>query len=577
MTLQVVNPIDVTEAVLTASSIPEIDTSQGEVAWEDESHKELSYEIQGGGDYIDGNGFIATNYGEFFTVSMTNAKQCVVRKFNSSFSQVGELSFFSDSGEPDVDMRVCGSGILGDDLLVYWQITNQSNSNYPRVYGQLIEGAASNWTTPPSISPLTTSLPNTPNEIASSSKLVITRSTNNEYAGYLKTVGILKSPHVAKLNNDGSLVSEVEFSGRTNVSGINAAEDGGLVVSFYTASSTETTEVLELSSSLSKTKEAKLSKGDGTAIGQNRYATKYNGDYYLGVMLNTTGVNSVNVYPYYSDFVNKGAWKEGEQVVYTPNKTIYQCLVDYTFSNPSETATGDAAAEWIEVSPSNKWRAFDGLLNTKTKAETEITMTLNPVLFNNALGFLGFTGVSSIRIEVLDSGSSVIYDKTYTTGDFSAIYDYYSYLFYQVVSLERLVVTDLPQQPNVTINITISGSSIEIGQIVTGATLDIGELVAENTKSDRFSYREQQYNEFGYPVGAAPVAVELNTYDVLVSKSVNPAIQKLLTKLDNKNSLWVGDIGGGQELITYGYFERSPIPFTMPNDINYQITVRASV
>ncbi|AZF88574.1 hypothetical protein [Vibrio phage P23] len=301
----------------------------------------------------------------------------------------------------------------------------------------------------------------------------------------------------------------------------------------------------------------------------------FGGLYYDGVDILTVNNKLDKAYRYRNGVLTQ-PYNPGDKVVISSAHTKYQCL-KATSQSPIDGTTDDATATWIEVGPTNKWAMFDNLQNTKTLSDSDFTVTLNPVAYVNTLAVFGFSGVTSIRIEVDDSGGSNIYDKTFTASDFSAIYDHYTYVFYQIVALEKLIAEDLPPLPNTTIRVTFTGSNMQIGEVVHGFAINAGTLVAEGTKSDRFRYREQQYNEFGYPVGAAPIVVELNTYDVLVPKLNNPAIQKLLDKVTDKNTLWVGDIGGGQRLITYGFFERSPIPFTMPNDINYQITVRASV
>ena len=269
-------------------------------------------------------------------------------------------------------------------------------------------------------------------------------------------------------------------------------------------------------------------------------------------------------------------YNPGERAILTSTHLLYQCLKETT-ENPQTGSTEDANASWIVVGPTNKWAMFDGLQNTGTTSSTDYSVTINPVTYVNTMAMFGFSGVSSVMIEVFNLAGDLIYDKTYAMSDFSAIYDHYTYVFYQISSLDDFIAIDLPPLPNTTIKVTFSGVDMVVGELVTGFSIDIGQLVAENTKSDRFRYREQAYNEFGYPTGEAPIVVELNTYDVLVPKLNNQAIQKLLDTLTGENTLWFGDIGGGQSLVTYGFFERSPIPYAMPNHINYQITVRASV
>lgn len=567
MSLKVVDPINVTDAVLTASDIPEPDTARGEVEWIPFEQKRFSEDFDPstvGYSYVaapvvfyNGNYYILVRSGGFPNFSWA------IVEVDSEFTVLSTNSIQVASSTPNN---------LGFSLE---EATGRITLFFGDLQGGIMQYAS-------------VSVNNIiPSPAFADISSVITTVFPGGVSG-----GVIFSLHgcesegsfffVARKDNDFKVhkfsVSATEIASKVTSSIETIYPDGnGGVYGFLTSTPTATDTTVKISRF-----DFQLSESQIGTIKSNQawIASSVDASFSGGIFIQTsvnTGTGSANAKSFNeTTLLNIGHYKNGDRVILTSNHTVYQCLSD-TFDNPLIGATDDATATWIEVGPTNKWAMFDNLQNTKTLSDSDFTVTLNPVTYVNTLAVFGFSGVTSIRIEVDDSGGSNIYDKTFTASDFSAIYDHYTYVFYQIVALEKLIAEDLPPLPNTTIRVTFTGSNMQIGEIVHGFAINVGTLVAEGTKSDRFRYREQQYNEFGYPVGAAPIVVELNTYDVLVPKINNPAIQKLLDKVTGKNTLWVGDIGGGQRLITYGFFERSPIPFSMPNDINYQITVRASV
>ncbi|AAW67529.1 hypothetical protein [Listonella phage phiHSIC] len=528
MSLKVVDPIEVTEAVLTASGIPEPDVSQGEVEYNPNKTEGIKF-TNVTWDITD----IARDGGTIYALDeypFSPSGASLVRTYDV-FGNETAIAFSTQNDAKCIDVYL-GSIYVGDSN----GFVNKYNTS-----GTLLETFD-----------LTANVSRVDAICGSYGPFYILDQTTGKVFEF-GTLNDLTPFEVRDFGTFGSFIF-----GFTHRNGII----------YYTNQNNGKIE--------------SMSAGTGEARDSFALTNDRDGVYYLGglafladgslLSVNTTGSEAFK----YVNGSLKQPYNPGDQVVVLSNHTKYQCLVA-TSQSPIDGATEDATATWIKVGPTNKWAMFDNLQNTKTLNDTDFTITLNPTTYVNTLAALGFSGVTSIRVEVDNVGGTTIYDKTFGTSDFSAIYDHYTYVFYQIVALQKLIVDDLPPLPDTEIRVTFSGSDIQIGELAHGFAINVGTLVAESTKSDRFRYREQQYNEFGYPVGAEPIVVELNTYDVLVPKLNNPAIQKLLDRLTGKNTLWVGDIGGGQGLITYGFFERSPIPFSMPYDINYQITVRASV
>ena len=592
MTLKVVDPINITEAVLTASDIPEPDASVGEVEWQDPSvlgrfgtYANVRETIVAAAD-----GFLyAFGWGGVTKINPTD----------NTTSEFGTYSGRIYSAAMALDENIYAVGNSGDvvkldvstqTLSVIGTFAGTCNSitlaNDGNIYGASTNGfvikinvASQSVSTIGSLGTLSysvSSLGGDGNVYCARQNDILKIDVGNQsisqfgtYSGIYEGGATGEDGNIYFVGNTGnvlkldvssqSLSTFGAYSGEYNAA---ALDQYGVIKCVGYEKADGTAQVLDINTNSKITSQYGSYDFDGLAI-----ARAGNGDMYaVGRKVNSP--DSVITIP--------KAYYPGDEVVLSSEHLKYQCL-SYTYENPKTGAAEDAAATWITTGPTNKWAMFDGIRETKTLSDSEFTVTLNPNSYANTLALLGFSGVLEIRIEVDNSSGDTIYDKTYNTSDFSAIYDHYTYVFYQVVSIKKFVVEDLPPLPSSEIRVTFYGSNMAIGELIHGFAINVGQLVAENTKSDRFRYREQAYNDFGYPTGPTPITVELNTYDVLVGKLNNPAIQKLLDSITGENTLWIGDIGGGQELVTYGFFERSPIPYSMPNHINYQITVRASV
>lgn len=566
MTLKVVDPINVTEAVLTASGIPEPDASVGEVLWQDKASKYKETTVTAPSQYRLNFEITRTNHGELIVVGVDRNTWALI-KFDVNGNLVWSTEAGTDTGNLDSEMNFIGCSVSGDDLIMFWHNDNNQSANFDKVYRQVITGIAAQGSLP-SYTSSANELVNFPSSIKQSENKRLIEQNDLIYAAHNNGTTSSGSVTVSSLYAiDGEVINSATdaFLGG-GVESMSPALNGG----FYVCTVGKI--LIRYSPQLVKENESTLNsvKRDFDRVAY------YNGVITVGDMGvpddHTMILTNLNL-----DLTLTSSYKKGDEVILADTHRRYRCLVSETFSNPKDTATGDAAAEWIDIGSTNKWKMFNGILQAKTTSTDQFTVTLEPVTYVNTLAALALAGVTSIRVEVDNTGGTTIYDKTFTSSDFSAIYDHYTYVFYQITSKEKLIVEDLPPLPNSTIRVTFNGTDMEVGELVHGFAINVGRLVAEDTKSDRFRFREQAFDDFGYPAGPKPITVELNTYDVLVPKLNNPAIQSLLDKTTGENTLWVGDIGGGQKLTTYGFFERSPIPFDMPNDINYQITVRASV
>jgi hypothetical protein len=272
------------------------------------------------------------------------------------------------------------------------------------------------------------------------------------------------------------------------------------------------------------------------------------------------------------EWVSGVTYQPGERAILTTTHKLYQCVKETTV-RPDLGATGDANESWVLVGATNRWAAFDERVFYAQKISGTQTFELSVAPRTSVVAFLNLDGISSVRVQI-QSGGQTFYDKTKDTFDLSTIYDHYTWWLYETSLVEELIFDDLPPLSNVQMLIEITGDG-SLGQIVTGFSKVIGTCLSDTT-SNTINLSTQEFDQFGNRKYIPRPIIKLNKYEILSEKTAAPAIERLFKEIAGGNALWIGEIGGDQLLTTYGYTERSPIPYTMPDNINYSATVRGS-
>ncbi|AUR90860.1 hypothetical protein NVP1151O_19 [Vibrio phage 1.151.O._10N.222.46.B1] len=276
------------------------------------------------------------------------------------------------------------------------------------------------------------------------------------------------------------------------------------------------------------------------------------------VFVNDDG-NGANLFAerYKLSGLTNGVYEVGERVIKSENHKLYQCAIS-TGQDPIDGAV-EVPPTWVEVSATNKWAIFDYKKGVKTKNSSSIDVQLEFQSAVTAVSALSFENVTSIRIIATSASSGEVYNKLHDT-----------------TGLVDLVDMDIPPFNDLTIDVNFAGVDIQIGELVVGDTNNLGVLVA-GVVSDRIDYSRLVYDDFGEVTYIERPIVKYTTYPVRISKSEAPAVENYLDSLKGIQAVWVGDSGGGDLVITYGRIERSPMTYSNPSIVEYQIKVRGSI
>lgn len=255
--------------------------------------------------------------------------------------------------------------------------------------------------------------------------------------------------------------------------------------------------------------------------------------------------------------VTRGVYLPGDRVIKTNVHKVYQCAVK-TSEDP-EQGVINVPQTWVEVGATNRWAMFDYKRTTKSVDGSSLDLEIDFISTVDAVSVFNFSGVDTIRVIATSETSGEVYNTLHDTD-----------------GLTELVDLDIPPFDDLTISIQFTGANITVGEVVVGLSRELGVLVA-GVVSDRIDYSRLVYDDFGEVEYVERPIVKYITYPIAVPKKDALSIERYLDELKGTQSVWVGDSGGDDLITTFGRIERSPMTYNNQAIVEYQIKVRGSI
>lgn len=268
-------------------------------------------------------------------------------------------------------------------------------------------------------------------------------------------------------------------------------------------------------------------------------------------------------------------YADGDKVIVLSTHRIYESLVG---SNTGNDPTTDDGTNWLDISATNRWKAFDQTITDQTTNTTSITYTFDPQALTNAIAFFNLDGIE-VEVTMTDPTEGVVYDNTVSLVDNGAVDNWYGYFFEPIVRRSEIVLLDLPNYVSATIDVSINantGDDAKVGQIVFGSQKTLG-LTTYGTSLGIQDYSTKDTDAFGNVVITERRFAQLVDYDVKMATSTVRDVQKTLASYRATPLVYTGTDDGTYGDLVYGYYRSFGINISTPSYSDATIEVEGLV
>ena len=268
-------------------------------------------------------------------------------------------------------------------------------------------------------------------------------------------------------------------------------------------------------------------------------------------------------------------YQAGDRVILLDTHKLYEATAENR-DNPS-VGVDLVPPTWVEVSSSNRYRAFDESITSVATGETPLTFEIKPGEVFDSFVALNVAGASSALVTVTDPEDGLIYEREVSLVDNSTIADWYSYLWNGFSYKSDFALFDLPLYSSATAHVSFFGDGlISVGALVTGPSIVLGQAV-HGTSIQQLDFSTVDEDDFGNIKITKRPGAKLVNYDVSTQKSQLNYVYRELEKLSGVATVWSGTDNIQDETLVYGYHRDNNITLDTPTLCQVTIQVRGLI
>lgn len=244
---------------------------------------------------------------------------------------------------------------------------------------------------------------------------------------------------------------------------------------------------------------------------------------------------------------------------YSPSKTyavdelavyanhIWQSAAASNVGNTPGVPPATGPAKWVDRGAINQYRMFDKKVGGNTwniglysSRATSIDITLKPGQVVDSVALFGLQG-SSVAVYMNDPVDGNVFYDNFPLAD-TGVNDWWEYFFKPFDRKEALIVDGLPAYgtANIRIVVTNPGAEARLGFAALGQAVSLG-TTEYGTSISLENYSLNKTDEFGNRTLVVRGSASVVDYDVKLLTTDTSRVQKLLRKLKDTPSVYVGD------------------------------------
>jgi hypothetical protein len=242
------------------------------------------------------------------------------------------------------------------------------------------------------------------------------------------------------------------------------------------------------------------------------------------------------------------------------NHRVYESVqAGNTNHDPLTDAT---STWWLNVSATNRWKAFDGGLSDPATQAGDIVYTLSFSKTADCVAIFGLDA-AEVQLKVTDPVEGVIHDQTYPLISSEEVHDGWTYCFAPFTFSTDLMVRSLPIYSGCDLEVTVSSTgTTKVGEILIGDDHYIGKTLVDTaiglqdySVKERDAWGAMQIVERGFT----------RTVDYRFAFDTTDArrIQRIMSRIRARVAVFSGGDGADQYGVTIpGFYKDFSVPLT---------------
>lgn len=253
---------------------------------------------------------------------------------------------------------------------------------------------------------------------------------------------------------------------------------------------------------------------------------------------------------------------------------IYVSSIDGNLGkDPALELQDKEGARWIFVAVQNTTAFMDGSQNAKTVGTGPLVIEVQASDVFNSIALLDLE-CSECKVEVITGGAARTV-ATIKTGA-QPVHNWWDWLhsvFYK--NNRRHIVSNAAGLGGSKVRLTISGTSVWLGELVIGQDVNIGKTQMDSaTKVARRTFTAIKTNDFGTTTVQKRAVARDVTYLVHAKRDGFEAKERLLDDVDGIRVVTYAVNDDWAQLINVGYVTDYVLPAEFPDDFSFSITTQ---
>lgn len=260
-------------------------------------------------------------------------------------------------------------------------------------------------------------------------------------------------------------------------------------------------------------------------------------------------------------------------IVTTPN--IHKIYESQQAANTGNDPTTDDGTWWLEVSSTNRWKLFNGIVQEQTEQAGGMEYVLQSPTVVNSLALIN-VDCAAVTVTVDDATEGQVYNQTFSLISDSGIQDWYAYFFEPIVRDDRLAILDLPPYANADITVTFTDTgTAKCGALIIGQFADLG-FSQHGASYSIIDYSTKTTDSQGrVTITDGPYANKLDV-DVILDTAVFGTVRNTLADLRTTPCAWIAEENNRNSII-YGYYREFDIILSNPTTSRCSLEIEGLV